>query len=167
MSQLDPSRRKITKIARNAAHFVQSRAKDQGLGGSEYEVIHCIRKSPGISPDEIGRQLYLEKSAVAHLTASLERKGFIRREVDPRDKRRRRLFPTDQADALKNSRAALEAFYYGWLLEEVESEKREVFLEVLETLYARSKQARREENRPLIERLNAEEMERNETDERG
>ena len=43
---MDPSRRKITKIARNAAHFVQSRAKDQGLGGSEYEVIHCIRKSP-------------------------------------------------------------------------------------------------------------------------
>ena len=111
--------------------------------------------------------MYLEKSAVAHLTASLERKGFIRREVDPRDKRRRRLFPTDQADALKNSRAALEAFYYGWLLEEVEPEKREVFLEVLETLYARSKQARREENRPLIQRLNAEEMERNETDERG
>ena len=67
----------------------------------------------------------------------------------------------------QNSRAALEAFYYGWLLEEVEPEKREVFLEVLETLYARSKQARREENRPLIQRLNAEEMERNETDERG
>ena len=164
---MDPSRRKITKIARNAAHFVQSRAKDQGLGSSEYEVLHCIRKSPGICADEIGRQLYLEKSAVAHLTASLEKKGFIRREVDPGDKRRRLIYPTDKADALKNSRAALEAFYYGWLLEEVQPEKREVFLEVLDRLYTRSKQARREDNRPLVERLKAEETERNEQDERG
>ncbi len=154
---MDPSRRKITKIARNAAHFVQSRAKDQGLGGSEYEVIHCIRKSPGISPDEIGRQLYLEKSAVAHLTASLEKKGFIRREVDPGDRRRRRIFPTEKAEALKNSRAALEAYYYGWLYQQTEPEKLAVFLEVLDTLYIRSKEARRDENRPLI-RLLEEEM---------
>ena len=154
---MDPSRRKITKIARNAAHFVQSRAKDQGLGGSEYEVIHCIRKSPGISPDEIGRQLYLEKSAVAHLTASLEKKEFIRREVDPGDRRRRRIFPTEKAEALKNSRAALEAYYYGWLYQQTEPEKLAVFLEVLDTLYIRSKEARRDENRPLI-RLLEEEM---------
>ena len=166
---MDPSRRKITMIARNAAHFVQSRAKDQGLGSSEYEVLHCIRKSPGIRPDEIGRKLYLEKSAVAHLTASLEKKRFICREVDPDDKRRRMIFPTAKADALKNSRAALEAYYYGWLYQGLEPEKLSVFLEVLDTLYIRSKQARREDNLPLVRQLN-EEMagtERNEEDERG
>lgn len=140
---MDPSRREITKIARNAAHFVQSQAKGMGLGSSEYEALHCIRKSPGICADEICRQLYREKSAVAHLVAGLERKGFVTRRPHPEDNRRRQIFATEKADNLKNSQAALEALYYTWLLEDIPEEKIDVFLEVLDMIYYKSKSERR------------------------
>ncbi len=140
---MDVSRREMTKIARNAAHFVQSQAKGMGLGSSEYEVLHCIRKHPGICADEICRQLYREKSAVAHLVAGLERKGFVTRQAHPEDNRRRQIFATEKADNLKNTQAALEAFYYAWLLEEIPQEKLEVFLDVLDTIYHKSKSERK------------------------
>lgn len=141
---LDPSRRQITKIARNAAHFVQTLARDKGLGSGEYEALHCIRKHPGIRPGDLCEELSLEKSAAAHLVHNLERKGLIRREIDPEDTRRRLFYPTAAADKLKDSRAALEAAYYRWLLDGLPEEKRGAFLEALDILYRRSKEARRQ-----------------------
>lgn len=140
---MDPSRRQITKIARNATHFTQSQTKGKGLGSSEYEVLHCIRKNPGICADEICQQMYREKSAVAHLVAGLERKGFVTRRPHPEDNRRRQIFATEKADSLKNSQAALEAFYYAWLLEDIPEEKKLVFLEVLDAMYRKSKSERK------------------------
>ena len=146
---MDPSRRQITKIARNASHFAQSQAKVMGLGTSEYEVLHCIRKNPGICSDEICRKLYREKSAVAHLVAGLERKGFVTRQPHPDDNRRRQIFATEKADSLKDSQAALEAFYYGWLLEDIPEEEKRVFLQVLDTLYHKSKSERKADYQTL------------------
>ena len=164
---MDPSRRQITKIARNASHFAQSQAKEVGLGASEYEVLHCIRKNPGICSDAFCRKLYREKSAVAHMVAGLERKGFVTRQPHPDDNRRRQIYATEKADSLKDSQAALEALYYAWLLEDIpglvvdydnefedipEEEKR-VFLQVLDTLYQKSKSERKTDYQTLSARV--------------
>ena len=153
---MDPSRRQITKIARNASHFVQSLTRQLGLGASEYELLHCIRKNPGIRPDTICQKLYMNKSAAAHLCTALERKGLVRREVDPEDTRRRLFYATEAAGSLKDDRAALEAFYYRNLMSGIDEEKLKVFLEVLDTVYTRSKTARLEDNRTLCETLERE-----------
>lgn len=85
-----------------------------GLGSSEYEALHFIRKNPGACQDAVVQGLGMEKSAVAHLMAGLEQKGFITRTKDPQDNSRRLLFATPKAERLRDSRAALEAYYYQW-----------------------------------------------------
>lgn len=136
---MDLSRRMITKIARNAARFTQRQGKALGLGSSEYEALHFIRKNPGACQDAVVQGLGMEKSAVAHLMAGLEQKGFITRTKDPQDNRRRLLFATPKAERLRDSRAALEAYYYQWLLETLAPAQRDAFLQTLELLYQKSK----------------------------
>lgn len=146
---MDPSQRKITKIARNAANFSQRQLKAFGLGTSEYDVLYCIRKKPGIILFEICGELGMEKSAAAHCIASLEAKGYICRKTDPDDKRRKQLFPLEKADELKNQRASREADFYAWLMEDIPPEKLGVFLEVLDTIYQKSKDARHTQYRDV------------------
>ena len=140
---MDPTRRQITKIARNAAHFAQSLARDKGLGPGEYEALHAIRKHPGIRPAELCEQLSLEKTAAAHLVRNLAQKGLILKKTDPADTRRRLYYPTPAADSLKDSRASLEVSYYSWLTEILSERDLSEFIRILDILYRRSKEARK------------------------
>ncbi len=148
---MDITQRKITKIAREALRFTGKVLKDTGLGLSEYEFIHCIRHNPGISQEGVREKLGLDKAAVARRAANLEKKGFIIRKLDPNDGRGKQLFATEQANAVKNSKVAVEAFFYEWLMEEVTDDEKEIFLSVLDRIYWKSKNERRADFKNLIE----------------
>lgn len=148
---MDITQRKITKIAREALRFTGKVLKDTGLGLSEYEFIHCIRHNPGISQEGVREKLGLDKAAVARRAANLEKKGFIVRKLDPNDGRGKQLFATEQANAVKNSKVAVEAFFYEWLMEEVTDDEKEIFLSVLDRIYWKSKNERRADFKNLIE----------------
>lgn len=147
---MDSTKRQITKIAREASRFTGKVLKDTGLGLSEYEFIHCVRHNPGISQEGLREKLGLDKAAVARRAANLEKKGYIIRKPDPKDGRRKQLFATEKGDAVKNSRASVEAFFYEWLLEDVTGEERNIFLAVLNQIYWKSKNERREDFKNLI-----------------
>lgn len=148
---MDSTQRKITKIAREALRFTSKVLKDTGLGLSEYEFIHCIRHNPGISQEGLREKLGLDKAAVARRAANLEKKGFIVRKLNPNDGRVKQLFATEQANAVKNSKVSMEAFFYEWLLEEITGDEREIFLSVLDRIYWKSKNERRADFKNLIE----------------
>jgi DNA-binding MarR family transcriptional regulator len=60
------------------------------------------------SASELGRQLGISKQAAAKTIALLEERGYLAREVDPGDARRRRLTVTKEGEALL--RAGAEIF---------------------------------------------------------
>ena len=80
-----------------------------------------------------------DKGAVARQTASLEAKGYLRREANPADGRSRCLYATAQAERLKNSKAAVETRFYDWLLAPLTEPERAEFARVLDVLYQRCK----------------------------
>ncbi len=69
---MDLTRRRITKIAREVSKFTVRTLKAEGIGASEFDVIHAVRKNPGITQAEICRTLGTDKGAVARQTANLE-----------------------------------------------------------------------------------------------
>ncbi|MFA7673488.1 MAG: MarR family transcriptional regulator [Clostridia bacterium] len=147
---MDDTKRQITKIARECSRFTVKVLKDTGLGLSEYEFIHCIRHSPGISQEGLREKLGLDKAAVARRAANLEKKGYIIRKQDPIDGRKKQLFTTEKSDSVKNSKVSVEEFFYEWLMENVTGKDRDTFLAVLDKVYWRSKNERREDFRNLI-----------------
>lgn len=136
---MDNTRRRITKIAREVSKFTVRTMRADGIGSGEFDVIHAIRKNPGITQAGVCKITGLDKGAVARQTANLEAKGYLERRDNPQDRRSRLLFATTKAENLKNSKAEIETFFYEWLLAELSEEEKETFCQTLNKLYQRSK----------------------------
>ena len=136
---MDITQRQITKIAREAGKFISRTIKEEGVGTAEFDLIHVVRKRPGITQSEICRILGTDKGAVAKQTANLEAKGYLQRQSNPSDGRSQLIYPTEQAQRLKNSKAHIEPLFYEWLVEPLFHEEREEFARLLDILYTRCK----------------------------
>ncbi len=136
---MDITKRKITKIAREVGKFTVRTLRADGIGTGEFDVLHTIRKNPGITQKEICGILGIDKGAVARQTVNLEAKGYITRQMNPGDGRSQILFATERAEALKHSKAHVEAMFYEWLLEGLDTEEQREFSRLLDLLYQRCK----------------------------
>lgn len=136
---MDNTKRKITKIAREVAKFAARTLKADGIGTAEFDVLHLIRKNPGITQKEICANLAIDKGAVAKQISNMESKGYVLRKSNPNDGRSQLLYATEKADVLKNSKAHVETLFYQWLLEDLSKEEREKFAQMLDKLYLKCK----------------------------
>lgn len=135
--------RKITKIAREAERLVLLTMRRDGIGTAEIDCIHAVRHHPGITQTELAAALNSDKPAIARRTASLERKGYLRREPNPEDGRSHLLFPTEKAEGLRNAKADAENLFYEYIMAGLSKAERTAFLGALDTLYTRSKEESR------------------------
>lgn len=131
--------RKITKIAREAEHLVMLAMRGEGIGTAEIDCIHAVRHHPGITQVELAAALNTDKAAITRRTASLERKGYLLREPNPKDGRSQLLYATPQAEGLRDTKAEAESAFYDYLLAGLGEEEGAVFLQALDALYHRSK----------------------------
>lgn len=136
---MDITQRKITKIAREVSKFTVRTLKADGIGTSEFDFIHAVRKNPGITQAEICKKLGIDKSAVARQASSLESKGYLIRKTNPADGRSHLLFATEKSESLKNSKTHVEAIFYEWLSEPLSENERVEFARLLDILYQRCK----------------------------
>ena len=111
---MDQTGRKITKIAREVGKFTVQTMKEEGIGTAEFDFIHLVRHNPGITQTEVRETLKIDKGAAARRAASLEAKGYLERKPNPADGRSQLLYATKKAEALKNSKASIEAVFYEW-----------------------------------------------------
>ena len=136
---MDITKRKITKIAREVGKFTVRTLRAEGVGTGEFDVLHAIRKNPGITQAGVCRITGLDKGAVARQTANLESKGYIERRDNPSDGRSRLLYATPKAENLKSSKAEIETAFYEWLTAPLGDVDRDAFARILDTLYQRCK----------------------------
>lgn len=139
---MDETGRKMTKIARELSKFTVQTMKEEGIGTAEFDFIHLVRHNPGITQTEVRESLKIDKGAAARRAASLENKGYLVREPNPKDGRSQLLYATDKAESLKNSKAQIESIFYEWLLSELPEEEKNSFCKTLDTLYWKSKRQR-------------------------
>ena len=154
MKEPEHSARQITKIAREAEHLVLLAMRGEDVGTAEIDCIHAVRHHPGITQTELAAALNTDRPAIARRTASLERKGYLRREPNPKDGRSQMLYPTPQAEGLRNAKAEAENAFYNYLLAGLDEAERAAFLAALGKLYRRSKEESRAgfpHLRPILE----------------
>lgn len=71
-----------------------------GLNTGQYLFIAVLCKEPGITQDKLPERIGVTKSTVTRALAQLEQSGFIRRVVNPEDKRTTCVQPTARAYAV-------------------------------------------------------------------
>lgn len=136
---MDITKREITKIAREVSKFTVRTLRADGIGTGEFDVLHAIRKNPGITQAGVCKIVGMDKGAIARQTANLESKGYLTRSVNPADGRSQLLYATEKAEGLKNSKAHVEALFYEWLLQPLSDGERVEFTRLLDILYRRCK----------------------------
>ncbi len=97
---LDGLMRYINRTARCSNFFRAQQLADSGVSGVQCGYLVRVCRQPGISQDQLARELYKDKSVVARQIATLQQTGYIRREASPSDKRVQQLFPTEKTLAL-------------------------------------------------------------------
>ena len=112
---MDITERKITKIARETEKLVLLSLREEGVGTAEIDLIHALRHHPGCTQAALAELLHADKAAIARRTKNLEAKGFLVRQDDPNDRRSQLLYPTEKAEAMKASKAEIEASFYEYL----------------------------------------------------
>ncbi len=148
---MDPTRRRIRKIDRDAQRFVAQALGNTDLSLSDYDMIHTVRHRPGVTQEELRRLYCLDKSTIARRAAKLEEAGYIVRRTSAADKRRKELFVTEKGDALRESKVEAEAFYFRWLTAELTEAELSVLVPLLDRLQLRSRDERRQEFVHLLE----------------
>lgn len=71
------------------------------LTAEQWGVLAQVWNQGGSSQDELARFACVEKSSMSRVLAGLERKGLLERRPDPDDARRKNVFSTPAADAIK------------------------------------------------------------------
>lgn len=137
---MDKTKAQITKIAREANKLAVRVLKQNGIGTSEFDLIHVVRKHDGISQNEISKILGTDKAMVARQVKSLIKRGYITKTMNPSDKRSCLIYKTDKSDELKISKRHVENVYYEYLLSELSEEEQNIFCSILEKVYLRSKE---------------------------
>ena len=124
---MDITKAQITKIAREVNKLAVKTLKKDGIGTSEFDLIHVVRKHNGITQAEICQILGTDKAAVAREVTSLIKRGYLTKKKNPADGRSSLVYPTEKAEELKISKRHVETAYYEYLLEALNDEEKEIF----------------------------------------
>ncbi|MGI5894831.1 MAG: MarR family winged helix-turn-helix transcriptional regulator [Candidatus Merdivicinus sp.] len=129
---MDSFMRCINRTARCAQLYRSERFEQLGINGGQYIYITCACRNPGISQEQMSRQILINKSNVCRQLTVLEQNGFIRREADEKDRRILRVYPTEKAQEAFPVIQQVLADWRHYLTEDFSEEERETLDRLLE-----------------------------------
>src|SRR3954452_8095754 len=86
--------RLLPRFPRWAATAVQARRGGEDLSLRQLAVLYLVREG-AVFPSSLARQLRISPAVVTGLLDRLEQRGYVRRRMDPGDRRRQRLELTE------------------------------------------------------------------------
>lgn len=131
--------RKINIISRCCMQYRTDKVSNTELSACHHSYIFAISSSPGISQDELAKNICVNKSNITRNLAHLEAKGYVDRHPGETDKRLINVYPTEKMlkilprvkDAARN--------WNKYLTDGIDDKEMEIFQSVLETLAQRAK----------------------------
>jgi len=88
----------ISDVARLMRKNFDSRVKEIGLTRSQWWLLNHLFRADGLTQAELAETLEIERSSTGKLLDSLELKGWIKRVVDKKDRRSKRVFLTKEVE---------------------------------------------------------------------
>lgn len=138
--------RDLTYISRCGSHYRNQELEPLGITGRQAGSLMAICHEPGISQEQLGKRVVLNKSNIARQLAALEELGLVKREVCPNDRRVLKCYPTEKCLELLPD---IRKVYRSWrehLLQDMTEQEQAVLEQLLSKIKSRAGQWM-EENR--------------------
>src|SRR3954454_1538551 len=94
--------RLMPRLHQWAASTVQANRREQDLSLRQLAVLYMVREG-AIFPGSLARRLRISPAVVTGLLDRLEQRGYVRRRMDPVDRRRQRLELTERGRAISQA----------------------------------------------------------------
>lgn len=91
----------ITALYRNGHSYFDYRAEEYGIGSSCIFFLLCLYQQQGSSQDAISKILNVDKATTSRIGATLERRGYVTRQQDLKDRRAYEVFLTEEGRKLE------------------------------------------------------------------
>lgn len=130
--------RYINTIARCANLYHDEALRSAGLSSYQSSYIPIVCARPGITQDQIARELHVNRSSVTRQMTALEESGFVTRRRSPDDRRAIEVYPTDKARAVLPAVREARKNWRSMLLEGMTDDEREALDELLARLADRA-----------------------------
>lgn len=108
-----------------------------GVTRAQWMVLARLARRPGCSQTELADMMEMERATAGRLVDRLEENGLVRREPDPRDRRVRRVFPTDLATGQQAQMRAVADTIVNDALSDLDQEQQETLMTLMESVRAR------------------------------
>jgi len=128
----------VSVLSRCTTLFRTERLEGTGISSCQYPYITAVCRHPGISQDELGRQLYIPKCNVSRQLSSLESAGFITRRRSESDGRVLEVYPTEKAEAVLPVIRDMLREWNAYLTEDITEEEQAVLSRVMERMLSRA-----------------------------
>lgn len=121
----------LNTVSRCASLYYTDRLASLGLRYPQARCISVLCRRPGLSQEQLTKELCIDKSQVARQIAFLEENGYVTRTAGE-DKRTLLVYPTEKAvQAAPRIRRGLRD-WNDWLISEFTPEEQEMFSSLLE-----------------------------------
>ena len=128
---MHPFMRQINVTSRCATLYRERALSDTGLAGCQTPYLTALYRLPGLTQEELARELNVNKSSVTRQLNNLEEKGYVRREPSREDRRMMRVYPTERALALKPRLHQVLHEWSDYLTADFTAEERETLSELM------------------------------------
>ena len=132
--------RDLTYIARCGGLYRNQELEPLGITGRQAGSLIAICHEPGISQEQLGKRMVLNKSNIARQLAALEDMGLVQRQTSPNDRRVLRCYPTEKTQEMLPQ---IRKVYRAWreeLLQDMTPEEQETLEQLLAKIKARAGQ---------------------------
>lgn len=122
---MPPFMRQINITSRCAMLYRERELAGTGLAGCHTPYLLTLYRRPGITQEELAREVNVNKSTVTRQLAAMEKENYIRREPSPDDRRSMLVYPTEKAYALRDRLSEILRTWSGYLTADFTDEERE------------------------------------------
>lgn len=112
-------------LHRRSQMFITAACEHLELTYTEYILLLRLYEDEGASQEKLAEVLYLDKAVVARTLTLLEKKDLIRREPSQKDRRIKRVYPTERAIAEKEYLQGLLRSWMRYLSRDMQVEELE------------------------------------------
>jgi DNA-binding MarR family transcriptional regulator len=113
-------------------HFSRAiKQENLNVTPEQWAVLYAAVRSPGISQTEIARICMKDKANVTHIIDALEEKGYLKRILDPRDRRAKVITPTPAAEEVQKRLIAIAENANAAFVQDLTTDERQCLAESL------------------------------------
>lgn len=124
--------RRFSIIQRLSLIYLSGPLSESGISKGKIPYLMKILTSPGIVQEDLTNHLCLDRAATARALLALEENGFVYREEDPTDRRRKKVYPTAKAQSLQGEMVGILKAHNDILLSGLDGAERTLLMSLLD-----------------------------------